>query len=168
MCPESSQGRQTRWSRFKAGIRLEGHPADYRARSVGIGVAAALSPTIGFQIPLLLGIWAVLHRRWNFSIPVGIAFVMLTNALTAPPLYYLYVLTGRAMMGRFEEMRGFQRFNQRLSDAISTDASWWQTAVETVQNVWAAFGVPLILGSLPWTFGTAGLCYWWILKGSKG
>ena len=38
---------------------------------------------------------------------------------TAPPLYYLYIVTGRMMLGRWEDMQGYDVFivtSTKLSD----------------------------------------------------
>ena len=147
-------------------ILRERRPPEYTARSVSIGMVIGMTPTVGVQIPLVLLTWLLLHklyRRWDFNPLIASAWTLISNLATLPFLYYLFVVTGRIMLGRFENLRGFDTFLDRLGHSLPQDASWfdslWVYAIELFHN----FGVPLFIGSLPWALICGWLGYKWSL-----
>lgn len=134
------------------------HPPQVLARGVGLGLFIGLTPTTGIQIPILLDLRVLLGQRWRFHVPLSMLCTLPTNALTLPFVYYLYVVTGRVMLGRFERLRGFDTFANRLEQPVSGDLAWYQQFWQTLLNVLQEFGLPLVIGSLPWAIagGVAG------------
>lgn len=142
-------------------------PPEYTARGVLVGLAVALTPTVGVQMPAVFGMWLVARRfmpRWEFNLVVGLAWCWVTNIATAPPLYYLYIVTGRILLGRWDEMQGYDSFASRLAQSVPLNAGWFEAAWLYVVNLFSAFGVPLFVGSVPWTVLGAWAGYGWSLR----
>ncbi|MBF0370060.1 MAG: DUF2062 domain-containing protein [Magnetococcales bacterium] len=143
------------------------HPPEYTARGTGVGLFLSLTPTVGFQIPMVLGIWMLTKRwihRWDFNPAVACAWTLISNVVTLPPLYYLFTVTGRMIMGRWEKLRGFETFSQRLEKTTETgqqglDALWAQLV-----GLMETFGWPMLVGSLPWAIVGGGVGYWLTLR----
>lgn len=142
------------------------HPPEYTARGVMFGLMVALTPTVGAQMPLVFLLWLMLKRlrpAWNFNLVVGMAWTWITNVVTVPPLYYLYIITGRVLLGHWDKLRDYGTFESRLTETLHPDASWleafWIFAVNLVEK----FGIPLFVGSLPWVFLGSWLGYRWSL-----
>ncbi len=142
------------------------HPPGYTARAVGIGLAVALTPTSGIQMPTIFIIWLALRRfkpALNFNLLVALAWTWITNPLTVPPLYYLYIVTGRLVLGRWGELRGYEVFERRLTNTLGDDASWLESFWVFAVNLFEKFGIPMFVGSVPWTVLGAWLGYRWSL-----
>jgi uncharacterized protein (DUF2062 family) len=67
------------------------------SRGVGIGLFIALTPTVGFQILMMLG--ACLVLRGNF--PVAFLASWISNPLTMAPLYFGYHALGELIFSPF-------------------------------------------------------------------
>jgi uncharacterized protein (DUF2062 family) len=84
--PRPKQTRSTPWPRLWRFlnwlIRLRGSPQAI-ARGIAIGMVVAFTPTIGFQMLIVLGIATLL----NANRPVSIVPTWLTNPFTIPPVY---------------------------------------------------------------------------------
>jgi uncharacterized protein (DUF2062 family) len=143
------------------------HPPEYTARGVLIGLTIALTPTVGIQMPAVLAVWLFVRhvaRRWDFNLVVALAWCWVTNIATAPPLYYLYIVTGRILLGHWDEFQGYDRFSERLAAALPRDAGWLESAWISLQSLFENFGVPLFVGCLPWTVLGAWAGYAWSLR----
>lgn len=143
------------------------HPPEYTARGVFIGLLVALTPTVGIQMAIVGVIWIVgraVHSRLDFNLIVALAWTWVTNAVTAPFVYYAYIVTGRVMLGRWDELRGFATFADRFQRSLPTDAGALQTVWLYIVNLFESFGVPMFVGSIPWTVLGAWLGYRWSLK----
>ncbi|MDA1098488.1 MAG: DUF2062 domain-containing protein [Proteobacteria bacterium] len=141
--------------------------ADYTARGVFVGLLVAMTPTVGFQMLIVAGIWAavrLLRPAWDFNVVVGMLWTWLTNVFTAPPIYYLFLLTGEAMLGRWGDAGGYAMFSDRLVELLQTDASFLESLWIYAVGIFDAWGVPMLLGCVPWAFGSAFLGYWWSLR----
>ena len=147
-------------------LRQSRHAPEYTARGVMCGLLVALTPTVGVQMPIVFGIWLVLRRvrpAWDFNLVVALAWTWVTNVATAPPLYYLYIVTGRLMMGRWEDMQGYGVFSERLAATLPADAGWLEAAWLFVVNLFEIFGIPMFVGCLPWMVLGAWAGYVWSL-----
>jgi uncharacterized protein (DUF2062 family) len=143
------------------------HPPEYTARGVFIGLLIALTPTFGIQMALVGVIWIALraiHSRFDFNLIVALAWTWVTNAVTAPFVYYVYIVTGDVMLGRWEELRGFATFADRFQQSLPTDAGAFHTVWLYIVNLFEVFGVPMFVGSVPWTVLGGWLGYRWSLK----
>lgn len=143
------------------------HPPEYAARGVLVGLAVALTPTTGVQMPIVVALWIAAGRlwpQWTFPLWIALAWTWVSNVVTLPPLYYLYVVTGRVLLGRWDRLRGYEVFHDRLYADLSTDATWveslWAFADKLLDNI----GWPILVGSIPWTILGACIGYYWSLR----
>ncbi len=140
---------------------------DYTARGVFVGLLVAMTPTVGIQMAIVAAIWAVVRvvrPAWDFNVVVGMLWTWLTNIFTLPPIYYLFLLTGEAMLGRWGEAGGYAMFSERLVKLLKTDASFLESLWIYVVGIFEAWGVPMLLGCVPWAIASAFLGYWWSLR----
>lgn len=140
------------------------HPPEYTARGVMFGMMVALTPTVGVQMPMVFLIWLGIRRfrpEWNFNLLVALAWTWITNVATAPPIYYLYIVTGRTLMGRWEKVRDYETFAGRLTETLADDAGWFDLLRVYAVNLVNKFGVPLFVGCIPWVLLGSWLGYRW-------
>ena len=124
----------------------------------------ALTPTVGAQMPIVFLIWLVVRRfkpDLNFSVVIAMAWTWVTNVATAPPIYYLYVVTGRTIMGHWDRLRDYDTFAARLTESLQEDASWLDTVWAYADNLVNNFGLPLFVGCIPWAIVSAIAAYIW-------
>lgn len=141
--------------------------AEYTARGVGIGLLLAMTPTVGLQMALAVVVWALmrtLHPRWDFNLLVAAAWTWSSNVFTVPPLYYLFLLTGRIFQGRFDDLVGYETFVAKLSAALTVDAGFLEAFWVYTATLFEEFGVPMAIGCVPWALLTAWLGYRWTLR----
>lgn len=130
------------------------HAPEYTARGLAVGMLVALTPTFGAQIAIVMAIWTVLkvvRPAWDFNAVVASAWTFTTNVITVPPAYFIFYLTGQAMMGRWEETGSYADFSQRLNDGLAADAGWLKSLYLYTVNLFDAFGVPMFVGSIPYS-----------------
>ncbi len=144
-------------------------PPEYVARGVAVGLAVAFTPTVGVQLFAVFGLWALsryLPTRFHFHIVPAFAWVWVTNIFTIGPIYYAFLFTGQAMLGRFDELGsvGLEAFSARLTELVSADTGFVQGLWEGTIALFDIWGLPLFLGSLPWAIGFA--C--WVMSGPSG
>jgi uncharacterized protein (DUF2062 family) len=149
------------WRRFLRLLRLRlvipvlRSPAapDYTARGVLVGLLVAMTPTVGFQMLIVAAIWAMvrlLRPAWDFNVVVGMLWTWLTNIFTLPPIYYMFLLTGEAMLGRRGEAGGYAMFSAQLVKLLRTDASFLESLWIYAVGIFEAWGAPMLLGCVPW------------------
>ena len=141
--------------------------ADYTARGVFVGLLVALTPTVGLQMLIVAGVWAmvrVLRPSWDFNVVIGMIWTWLTNVFTAPPIYYAFLITGEGMLGRWGETGGYAIFQQRLVKLLQTDVTFLESLLIYVVGIFEAWGMPMMIGCVPWAIGGAFLGYWWSLR----
>jgi uncharacterized protein (DUF2062 family) len=140
------------------------HAPEYIARSVMFGLMVALTPTVGAQMPMVFLLWLAVRRfkpEWDFSAVVAMAWTWVTNVATAPPIYYLYIVTGRILMGRWDRVRDYDTFASRLSESLEEDATWFESVWVYAVNLVNKFGIPLFVGCVPWVIIGSWLGYRW-------
>ncbi|HEY5701557.1 MAG TPA: DUF2062 domain-containing protein, partial [Gammaproteobacteria bacterium] len=143
------------------------HPPEYTARGVMFGLMVALTPTVGIQMPIVFLLWIAVRRfkpEWDFNLVVGMAWTWVTNILTVPPLYYLYIVTGRILLGHWDKLRDYGTFEGRLRETLGADAGWLESFWVFAVNLVEKFGIPLFAGSLPWVLVGGWLGYRWTLE----
>lgn len=156
-------------------IKRSAHPPEYTARGVLVGIMWALTPTVGAQMPLVFVTWLIARRllRWDFSVIVGMAWTWTTNVVTMVPVYYLFYITGQIMLGRGGEMTGYGEFHTLLDQAMAgaeaaSDGGfivgWFDWLVALTGAVFRGWGVPMLIGCLPWSFLGGWLAYVWSLR----
>jgi len=147
------------------------HPPEYTARGVAVGLLVALTPTVGVQMPIVFFIWLAarkLRRAWDFNLVVALAWTWVTNVATAPPLYYLYIVTGRMLLGRWDDLQGYEQFSMRLAQTLPQDAGWLESAWLYVLNLFRVFGEPMFVGCVPWMVLGTWAGYVWSLGLLRG
>ncbi len=152
-------------------LRRSRHPPEYTARGVFIGLFVALTPTVGVQMAVVFGLWVIVrrvYRPWDFNLVVALAWTWVTNVATAPPLYYLYIVTGRMMLGRWGDLQGYHVFTQRLAATVPQDSGWLEAAWLYLVNLFQIFGVPMFVGCVPWMILGAWAGYVWSLGLLRG
>ena len=163
------------WQRFWRLMRLRlvvpilrsPEAADYTARGVFVGLLVALTPTVGIQMAIVAGIWAlvrILRPDWDFNVVIGMLWTWLTNVFTVPPIYYVFLLTGEAMLGRWGESGSYGMFSKRLVGLLETDATFLESLWVYAVGIFEAWGVPMLIGCLPWALAGAFQGYWWSLR----
>lgn len=143
------------------------HSPRYTARGVAVGMLVALTPTVGVQMPIVFAIWLLIrtfYRRWDFNLLVGAAWTWVTNVLTVPPVYYVFYLTGRVMLGRYQADFGYARFAADLHASLSGNVGWLDALWVYTSELFRRFGLPMFVGSIPWALAGAWLSYWWSLR----
>ena len=141
--------------------------AEYTARGVFIGLLVALTPTVGLQMVIVAVVWAmvrVVRPSWDFNVVIGMIWTWLTNVFTAPPIYYAFLVTGEGMLGRWGETGGYAIFQQRLVKLLQTDVTFLESLLIYVVGIFEAWGMPMMIGCVPWAIGGAFLGYWWSLR----
>jgi|GEM_PF-295562 len=143
------------------------HPPAYTARGVSVGLALAMTPTIGVQMPMVFLAWLAVRRfrrDWDFSLLVALAWTWFSNLLTFPPLYYLFLVTGRLMLGRWDPTKDYETFTARLDAALYVEAGWLETLWGHIHNLFEQFGLPMFVGCLPWAILSGWIGYVWTLR----
>jgi len=155
--------RMTRYRLIVPIIRSK-HGPDHTARGVLVGMLVAMTPTVGVQMPIVAFIWLlirIVRPSWEFSLIIALAWTWVTNVVTAPPLYYVFVLTGRLMLGQWDSLSGFDEFMQRFEVLMGLDAGPFEQFWVYVVAVFQIWGLPMFLGSVPWAIATAWPLYRW-------
>jgi len=106
------------------------------ALGVALGVFIGLTPTVGFQMVLVLLIGTLIHA--NRIIAVILCWI--SNPVTFLPMYYGYYCLGTRLIG--EETGTFEKFSQLFKGG--EDQGFFATLAVVMNN----FGVPLWTGSL--------------------
>lgn len=143
------------------------HPPEYTARGVMFGLLAALTPTVGVQMPLVFVIWCgvrAFRPTWDFNLVVGLAWTWVTNIVTVPPFYYAYLVTGRLLTGHWDGLTGYDMFEERLAALLDADAVWYEALWVYVVGIFEVWGIPMFVGSVPWAILCSWLGYRWSLK----
>lgn len=143
------------------------HPPEYTARGVLFGLLAAMTPTVGIQMPIVFIMWVcvrLLRPSWDFNLVVGLAWTWVTNIATVPPVYYVFLLTGRLLTGHFDGLTGYDTFEQHLTTLLDVNAPWYRALWVYIYEIFKVWGVPLFVGSIPWAIVIAWLGYRWSLR----
>lgn len=144
-----------------------GHPPEHAARGSAVGLFVAMTPTVGIQIAMVVALWAVVRwakRDWDFNVVIAAGWTLITNVFTAPPIYFLFVQTGRLMLGRWDEVADYATFFSRLRHAEAGDVGWVQAIWSDAVFLFDTFGLPMVVGCLPWAVISAWLGYRWTQK----
>ncbi len=143
------------------------HPPEYTARGVFYGVLVGLTPTIGVQMGIVFAIWLALRsirRDLGFNLIAAIAWTWISNALTLPPLYYVFFITGQVLLGRWDDLAGYDTFAAKLAGALPADASWLDAIWVYTVNLFQTFGEPMFMGCIPWAVAGSWIAYKWSLR----
>ncbi len=137
------------------------HDPHYTARGVAVGVAVAMTPTIGIQMLIVTAIWLMVRKfpSLNFNVIVGMAWTWLTNVFTAIPVYYLFFLTGQILRGHPDDLTGFSAFADQFNAAIDHDLPWLEMVWRYTMGLIEGWGLSMLIGSIPWSLFSAWIGY---------
>jgi uncharacterized protein (DUF2062 family) len=131
---------------------------------VGIGLAVALTPTVGVQMFIVAAL--ALIPGLKFNVPIGVAMVWVSNPFTMVPFYYAMYWVGLRILGRegsdflaFEAV--FTRFVDSLSQETNFFVSFWDglvglfdLGVEIAYPMWVGGIIIAVSCSIPSYFLT--------------
>jgi uncharacterized protein (DUF2062 family) len=143
------------------------HPPEYTARSVLVGLVVAMTPTVGIQMPIVFLIWLAVRytkRQWDFNVIIAMAWTWVTNVFTLAPIYYVFLVTGRIMLGADGGLTGYDAFARDLQEALSADAGVIESLWIYTLELFKTWGVPMFVGSVPWAIICGWLGYRWSLR----
>lgn len=139
-------------------------PPEFTARGAMIGMGWAMTPLVGVQMYLVFLTWLFTRRffKWDFSLPIGLAWTWVTNVFTVPPFYYAFYVTGKIMTGEFAKRTTYSKFAGLLKDTLNEDglAEALKTSLDILIKDW---GASMMLGSVPWIIAGGWLAYRWTL-----
>lgn len=146
-------------------IKRSRHPPEYTAHGSLVGLAWAFTPLVGIQMYLVFMTWLIGRKlfRYDFNLIVACAWTWVTNVATMLPCYYIFYVTGQIMLGRWDDLSGYQSFVSQWQRAFG-DGEWGLSSLGLYLKLVAAEqGLTMMVGSLPWAalFGWIG--YRWTL-----
>ena len=139
----------------------------HTARGVLIGLICAMTPLVGIQMAMVASIWAVqrvVAPEWRFNVVVAMGWTWITNVFTLPAVYYVFLVTGRLMLGRWEESLGFSDFSNKLEEILSLGGGGLTAAWEITVAMVELWGLPMFLGCVPWAIIWGWVGYRWSLR----
>ena len=173
---KSRQNKFSRWERFKRACRFRllvplkrsVHSPEHVARGVSGGVAWALTPTVGIQMGFCFLTWVITRRlfNWDFHLIISMAWTWLTNVVTLVPSYYLFFITGQLMLGRYDDLSGYNEFASSWSKStVDADSmGYWEGLWAYAVIIFKGWGLPMVIGCLPWSALGAWGSYYWSLR----
>jgi uncharacterized protein len=136
------------------------HSPEHTARGVMVGLICACLPSPIGQMGIALGVWVVARRlfKWDFSLIQGIAWTWTTNVFTAAPCYYVFFLTGQILLGRWDDLSGYDSFVQTFTTTMAGETGFLDALVAVGKLVVLEWGFAMWVGALPWAafFGWLG------------
>ena len=166
----------SRWERFKRASRLKlviplkrnVHSPEHIARGVAVGLAWALTPTVGIQMGFCFATWVIARRlfKWDFHLLVALAWTWMTNVITLLPSYYLFFLTGQLVLGRFDDLSGYNEFILSYDKNVAAAGlkGYWEGLWVSAILLFEGWGLPMLIGCLPWSALGSWSGYVWSLK----
>jgi len=138
------------------------HPPEHTARGIGLGVFWGLTPTVGVQTFLILGVWGGARTvfGWHSSLVQTLAWTWINNPITMIPIYYLCYVTGQVMLGHGADMAGYAAFAGVWSAAMDGSMPLMERAATAVR----VLGWPTLLGCLPWSVSGGLISHHWSLR----
>ena len=149
-------------------IRAGGNPEN-TARAVAVGLFYAFTPTFGIQMVITFVHWYVskVIFKKDFNVVVAMAWTWVTNFFTVPICYYAFFLTGQVILGRWDDLTGFDSFRNFWETAMGrtggdpTSLSAWETYFSIIVEGW---GLAILVGSIPFAFLGYVIGYHWTLR----
>jgi len=139
----------------------------YTARSVAVGLLVAMTPTVGVQMLIVLAIWFVVRFArpvWDFNVVIAMLWTWITNVFTMGPIYFVFLITGRFMLGGNGDLSGYDEFTDRLEQTLAADAGHFEMFWVYTIDLFQTWGLPMFIGSAPWAILISVLGYWWSLR----
>jgi len=157
-----------RMARYRLVVPLKRspHPPEHTARAVFVGLFWAFTPLVGIQMPLTFLTWLIAKKVVDrpFNLIVALAWNWVTNVFTMIPTYYVFYLTGQIMLGRWNDLSGYEAFASVWSGILLSDISFHDRFINVLSEMAHAQGLPLAIGWMPFAFILSPLGYRWSLK----
>ena len=135
------------------------------ARGVLVGMMWAMTPLVGIQMTTVLITWMIAKKlNWSFSLPIAIAFTWVTNVFTMVPVYYVFYVTGKLMMGDWHNITGWESVKNIVETTFFGDYTMWESIVLFSKMLLKDWGLAMALGCIPWSIGLGWISYRWSLK----
>ncbi len=135
------------------------------ARGVLVGMMWAMTPLVGIQMTTVLITWMIAKKlNWSFSLPIAIAFTWVTNVFTMVPVYYVFYVTGKLMMGDWHNITGWESVKNIVETTFFGDYTMWESIVLFGKMLLKDWGLAMALGCIPWSIGSGWISYRWSLK----
>lgn len=135
------------------------------ARGVLVGMMWAMTPLVGIQMTMVLITWIIAKKlNWSFSLPIAIAFTWVTNVFTMVPVYYVFYVTGKLMMGDWHNITGWESVKNIVETTFFGDYTMWESIVLFGKMLLKDWGLAMALGCIPWSIGLGWISYRWSLK----
>lgn len=134
-------------------LRHAVHPPEYTARAVGVGLFVGFTPFFGAHIALVLLVWGVAKAfsdNASFNPVLASAWTLISNVFTIAPLFYIYIQTGRFMLGHWERIQTFESYLPEFEQTAYASQGWIELLSVKAIGILAGFGIPLFIGCLPW------------------
>lgn len=130
------------------------------ARGVLVGVVGAMNPLVGIQMYLVIMTWMISKKlfKWNFNVPIALAWTWVTNVFTLPFFYYGFYLTGKLLQGEISSRMTFKGFCALVKN-ITNNESTLDALKELCTFMFKDAGVSMCIGSIPWMIICGGISY---------
>jgi len=137
------------------------HSPEHTARGVAVGLFCACLPSPVGQMGLAFAAWVIARRlfKWDFSLIQGVAWTWVTNVFTAAPCYYAFFLTGQIMLGRWDDLGGYDSFVQTFTTAMSAETGFLDALTAVSRLVVLEWGFAMWVGAIPWAMLLSWLGY---------
>jgi uncharacterized protein (DUF2062 family) len=142
------------------------HPPEYTAWGTAVGLAWAFTPTPGIQMGLVFVTWLIARHFFqaHFSLVLGAAWTWASNVFTGPPVLYLSYVTGQVMLGRWDDITGYDSFIALWQNAFATDQPLQQQVMTALKMAIRDWGLAIWIGCIPWCALLGVLGYYWSLR----
>lgn len=116
-------------------------------------------------MPIVFGTWVISRKlfNWDFHLLNGLAWTWLSNVFTLLPIYYLFFLTGQVMLGRFDDLTGYDGFLILMDGAQKVSLSDWDAMRGWLATILEGWGVSMLVGCVPWAVLSSWIAYIWSL-----
>lgn len=146
-------------------IKRSKHPPTYTAHGSLVGLVWAFTPLVGIQMYLVFMTWVIGRKvfKYDFNLIVALAWTWVTNVATMLPSYYIFYITGQIMLGRWNDISGYQSFVDTWNKAFG-DGDWGIGSLgHYLKMVAADQGLTMMIGCLPWAAVFGWIGYRWTL-----
>ena len=134
------------------------------------GLLIGMTPTLGFHLLIVFSLWSLARSFFpqkKFSLLVAITWTCVMNPLTAAPLYYLFLVTGRLLLGSGASTHAAGTVGEQLNAGLAPGAGWFEKAWEFLGSGFDTYALPMLVGCIPWAILVAYIGYRWSLWFSR-
>ena len=130
-------------------LRAKTRP-EYKARGVAVGLAWAFTPLVGVQMTTVLITWTIAKKlKWQFSLPLALAWTWVTNVFTMIPIYYVFYGTGQILRGRWSQISGFHSISGLMENVFLKEAPFLEKMNAFLHLFVKDWGISLFVGCVP-------------------